>query len=587
MNRIIVGVFAAFLSQMALAGPIGFSKAKSLAESFFNSDEAVGTSSRSKTGVARYEELYLLDTPTATRSFGDELHPEYYVFAPADSIGFVIVAGDDEVSPIVGYSLETRYCHHDTPVALKRFLDAYQQYICDVREGKIEAIKHVSQDVTPVAPLISTTWNQGYPYNNLCPRIDGKLSLVGCTSVSLAQIMKYYEWPDCGTGTCSATLSDAEQTTVTTTLETYYDWASMRKSYVSGYTPKQRTAVTTLLRDVGYACSTIYGLDVTWTYNVDALKAMLRHFKYSPDIKFVDRRYYSDDTWRSMMSNELVNGRPIWICGQDENGTGGHSFVCCGIDKSGRYYINWGWGGNADGYFDLNAFSPYSYAYNNEQQALMNIKPIEEGENAEDFSLIPHVGDVNLLYQINQGSPVVEFLIYTTNTSDRTISGKIGYALYRDGAMLTSGITELVYHPELLGNWWYESMSHVSTPELLGLPQGYSEIKFYWQPDGSNEWYEPLGDSHVIYVTSNESGHYFTKERPEDMPNSISVVSQDVSICNEEGGISLVASDARQIDVYSLNGMLVRSVKLSAGEKVNLQLPNGVYVVGNRRIVVQ
>jgi hypothetical protein len=67
MNRIIVGVFVAFLSQMALAGPIGFSKAKSLAESFFYSDEAVGISSRSKTGVARYEELYLLDTPTAAR----------------------------------------------------------------------------------------------------------------------------------------------------------------------------------------------------------------------------------------------------------------------------------------------------------------------------------------------------------------------------------------------------------------------------------------------------------------------------------------------------------------------------------------
>ena len=53
---------------------------------------------------------------------------------------------------------------------------------------------------TGMAPLLTSTWQQGSPYNDDCPQGDGAQTFVGCTPLAVTQIMRYHRWPPRGVG---------------------------------------------------------------------------------------------------------------------------------------------------------------------------------------------------------------------------------------------------------------------------------------------------------------------------------------------------------------------------------------------------
>lgn len=54
---------------------------------------------------------------------------------------------------------------------------------------------------------------------------------------------------------------------------------------------------------------------------------------------------------------ELEAGRPVVYAGYISSG-GGHAFVIDGINADGYFHINWGYGGQYDGWFDLQVLTP-------------------------------------------------------------------------------------------------------------------------------------------------------------------------------------------------------------------------------------
>ena len=88
----------------------------------------------------------------------------YYVFNSSDGQqGFVIVAGDDRVPVVLGYSDHGNYNPEDAPEALKALLDGYSEQIEALDYGAEAA--PTLKGRSSISPLLPTAWSQGNPYN--------------------------------------------------------------------------------------------------------------------------------------------------------------------------------------------------------------------------------------------------------------------------------------------------------------------------------------------------------------------------------------------------------------------------------------
>ncbi len=177
----------------------------------------------------------------------------FYVFNVKDSAGFVIVAGDDSMPQVLGYSDRGALDLTSAPSNLKWLLDYYNK-IAEHRiarqQNKVYAGKK-GVSVQPIAPLLSTEWGQGVPYNNLCPAIDGTKCLTGCVATALAQVLYYYRFPLQGLGNHSYQYNsnkyefDFENS--------IFEWGNMRDNYYPQiqYSEEQLNSVSMLM----YACA--------------------------------------------------------------------------------------------------------------------------------------------------------------------------------------------------------------------------------------------------------------------------------------------------------------------------------------------
>lgn len=343
-----------FLAMTAGARPIDVKKAQEIAENFFKN----APQTRSQNGTLR---LKLLQ-PAQTRSTSEAT---YYLFSPETERGFVIVSGDDEVPQVVGYSYESPVSESTLPPALAAWLKAFDQHVTDIRSGKTAApATRAEGGKKVVEPMVTTKWNQSEPFNGLL----ANNYVTGCVATSIAQIMKYHNWPDQGVGVLEhyGNLSGEYERI---DLSTYtYDWDNMLDEYnytwdsennqVPDFTDEQAKAVATLMRDCGYAVDMSYTAEGSGAVTAKLAGALPKYFKYSPGMKFHPRNIYSQEKWTEMIRTELEAGRPINYSGTSSGDGVGHSFVCDGINADDLLHINWGWGGMYDGFFDMDVMAP-------------------------------------------------------------------------------------------------------------------------------------------------------------------------------------------------------------------------------------
>ena len=140
---------------------------------------------------------------------------EFYIFS-CDKGGFVIVAADDCVIPILGYSTISPFSAHNLPVNAREWFENLEEEIRLCRENARDNYENawnllltgnVPEDPlhSSVSPLLTTTWNQSPYYNNQCPYDNtyGERTVTGCVATATAQIMKYWGHPSSGHGSNS------------------------------------------------------------------------------------------------------------------------------------------------------------------------------------------------------------------------------------------------------------------------------------------------------------------------------------------------------------------------------------------------
>ncbi len=313
----------------------------------------------------------------------------YYIFGSAS--GYVIVAGDDRAQHILGYG-NGSFNMNKIPCALQFMLDSYKEQIDYLLEHpglEVEtmSLRSASTGETSVAPLLTAKWNQGVPFNNLCPRYDDMSCYTGCACTSLSQVMYYWKHPSGISYTLPGYLSNTLGIDVSELPPTAFDWDNMIDSYNGSYTEAQANAVAKLMRYVGQAEYMDYGPNGSGAYTSSVATAAW-NLGYSKNSQHVmktnywsNRPLYSDEEWAEMILTELYAGRPIVYMAQAEDGSGGHGFNLDGYDAlTQMYHLNWGWGGYYDGYFALNAFSlseDGSYAFTRQQSMIIGLEPEE------------------------------------------------------------------------------------------------------------------------------------------------------------------------------------------------------------------
>ncbi len=318
----------------------------------------------------------------------------YYIFN--SSRGFIIVSGDDRAHQILA--------HGDRPLDMKRmpdnmkfWLGTYKKQIefLQAHPGMVVDQPKLNKSLrTPdVAPLLTAEWDQDAPYYNHCPMYNGSYCLTGCPATSLSMVFYYWKYPTDPTPEVEGYTNESYGFQIPALPSITFDWDNMLDKYTGGYTPAQADAVAWLMRYVGQEEQMDYTPSGSGAMGADILRAV-KFFGYDEEmarLEFKTRTddygndtavYYTDDEWAALLQNELAEGRPVVYCGYDYSywGWSGHAFNVDGYTASDNtYHVNWGWSGDGNGDFVLNAFSSSGYTFDIEQQMIMGIQPPAQG----------------------------------------------------------------------------------------------------------------------------------------------------------------------------------------------------------------
>jgi PKD repeat protein len=306
----------------------------------------------------------------------------YYVFN-FNSGGWVMVSADDAVIPILAHSISNTFDANQMNPIAKWWVGGYSSQIQSIVNTKLDN-KETSKDwanmlndqfplkaTVVVAPLLTCTWNQNPYYNELCP-LSG---VTGCVATATGQVMDYWKYPTTGIGShtdyANATAYTVDFGTTT------YAWSSMPATLTSSSTAAQKTAVATLLYDVGDAVSMVWASSGSSASESDIPRALVENFGYQPSVECLTYANFTNADWLTMIENELNNKRPVLYAGS--NTADGHSFVFDGYETgSTMFHVNWGWEGLDDNYYAVGFLNPAPTNegdYNLTNQCVVRIQP--------------------------------------------------------------------------------------------------------------------------------------------------------------------------------------------------------------------
>lgn len=276
---------------------------------------------------------------TPTQTTGND-----YVYLFNSDNGFVIVSGDDQTEPILGYVEGIQFNEDEMPENMMWWIGEYERQIKYLQDHNIQQVQYIL-DKPAINPLTTSDWNQSEPYNNMCPEINGKRCPTGCLATALAQVMYYHKWPEEATTEIPAYRTSTNRIQMPKLAATTFDWSNMKNSYNGYSNTAQKNAVATLMLYCGQANYMDYNTTSSGASEFSVVNSLVNYFGYDESAQLTGRTDITTADWENMVYFELANNRPVFYCGQSTGG--GHAFVCDGYDGNGLFHISWGWGYNS------------------------------------------------------------------------------------------------------------------------------------------------------------------------------------------------------------------------------------------------
>jgi len=480
---------------------------------------------------------------------------DYYVFNVQNGNGFVIIAADDQIIPVLAYSNESALNMNNMAPATKDWIDGYKNQIAAAIAAGTPAraetpalwqdlqtpATRIYAKTTAVTPLLSTKWDQAPGYNNSCPNTasTGGLSVTGCVATAMAQLMKFWNWPTVGCGYhtyydaySSYEGSGSNMWNTANYGNTVYGWSTMPNT-------SSNSAVATLMFHAGVGVNMSYssnesGAYVTLpeTYPVNCAEYALKtYFHYSPSLHYLLRRgldtsasgsgsYYTgpdyvycdgeptidsinETTWINTLRTELNAGHPMLYEGQ--GAAGGHCWVCDGWETTGNmFHFNWGWSGSSDGYFTVDNLAPPALGigggggnFNDGQGVILGIVPDSFPSNPGNIKLLAHLNTTT-------SSPMrygTAFSISTKilNSGTTAFSGAFAVQLFDTGSNYITNVDSVAVSSVAAGDstatLTFNCTPYAATSIL------YNGIRIAYQATGTSTWTPVANNGNFINYT--------------------------------------------------------------------------------------
>ena len=218
------------------------------------------------------------------------------------------------------------------------------------------------EDCTPtnivVAPLIGSHWTQSAPYNDYSPKGTTVFTSgweAGCVAIAAAQELYYWQWP-LRLGAIHETshpVLNESPLSLRFDGNVPFDWESMQDSYGGTTTLRQKHAAAHLV----LACQSLVQMQFVSGGGLASknLPGTMEWFEYAGSVT-----PRASDANLAALKADFESGSPVQT-GINFKGYGGHEVVglgyATGTNSVGAaknlIWLNLGWGGGSDGWYDL------------------------------------------------------------------------------------------------------------------------------------------------------------------------------------------------------------------------------------------
>ena len=582
MKKIVLVLTILFSTITLFAGPVDREQAYKNAQIFFVSQ---GRNAK-------------LEKPLVSR--GEASNQPYYIFNAENNQGYVIASGDDRTMQVLGFGNSGNIDVTNIPQNLKGLLDSYARQIKALGNSRFVTTSPAGSGKADIVPLLTTTWNQGTPYNNSIninlPGASGKKPYTGCTATAMAQVINYHKRPTALVATIPSYTTETHKINV---LEvpagSTIDWDNMCDSYAqAGISVESKKAVADLMMYSSYSLESDF-IDLssgTAAYVNYVPMALVDYFGYDPTARTLTSSNYTINSWNDIIYNELAAGRPVLYGGATVSS--GHAFVVDGYSSDGYYHINWGWEGQCDNYFLLYIANPDDTSgagasstedgFSDQQEAVVGI---QHGVDNTDLTCLNALLD-GFEYNTDDECYYINYECYSITPKAKKYD--IGLAYYD-----SNNVMQVITQYSIDQDFAFPSGFGAGIP-LPDLPAGKYTIFAVSKVTGADNWLRS-GDlpsqTVVVNVAENKeitlSQPAFAKPdveisfSDEKVVNQLVTVKVKVAANNQEyrGPIFLYASKGNEIPEQA---EYQKGVELIKGTSDNIELYFTPELVGNWNI---
>jgi hypothetical protein len=327
--------------------------------------------------------------------------------------GFIIIAADNHISPIISFSTESIFSGNTNPNSLlagfikkdlsNRFKSIDKLTVNDknniTTQWKSYSYKGISATagntananaallpppvavVPTVDQFLTTTWNQQPSLRNDPPSYN-KLTPhnypAGCGPVAMSQILKYYRSPDSATASNLITTDGDTGEVQLLTFNDTFNYDLMPDALSNTSTPEEINEVSKLMLDTGIAMKATYSSTGTSAFD----DVMAAAFKSKFNYKSADIINSQTGPWETQVQGELDNKYPVIFTLFSTADDYAHFVVCDGYGKddttqANLYHLNMGWGGLDNSWYQIPSVSTTQFAFDQMPSVILNIRPAD------------------------------------------------------------------------------------------------------------------------------------------------------------------------------------------------------------------